>query len=162
SAWRALRATLRSGPTATRRLPANADTRVESEWEVCIGARPGWWTARLLFAPGNIQDSARIGRQPVVDRGRGDRRMAHGDGDLVERADHVADGVEAVDAGLQVGIGVQRALVVHGRAEPTRKSRLRIAAQDRVQGVVFARTAVLERDRAGRGIAAQPARRVGI
>src|SRR5690606_5886300 len=159
STWRAVRATLRSGPAAINRLPAKAVTRVESGWETCIGVAWRGRCASLLFSPDNIQEAllARVWWQPIMDCRRRDRSMADRHRDLVQRADHVADGVETVDTGLQVGVGMQRAFVVDRGAQVAGQLRARITAQYRIERVVFPGSAVLQGHGAGRGVAAQPA-----
>src|SRR5690606_39582974 len=89
-------------PAASRRCPAKALQRVEAGWEACMdGIMPGWMCRSgagaatgeelaAMAAPTGVAARAPLlhpqpARQPVVDRGGGDRRVAHGHRDLVER-----------------------------------------------------------------------------
>src|SRR5690606_5763334 len=141
SAWRAASATCCRVPAASRRCAAKELQRVAAGCEACMdGVMPGWMCRSgagaatgeelaAMAAPTGVAARAPLlhpqpVREPVVDGGGGDRGVTHGHRDLVERADHVADRVQAVHAGLLVGIGAQRTVLVHIGTELARELRL--------------------------------------
>src|SRR5688572_31674365 len=135
---------------------------------LCCGAVPRESAQSIAASRGGQVDRglrlagfvlAEVVRQAVVDRARGDRGVADRDADLVERADHVADRVQAVDAGLLFFIDVQLAMVVDGRAEHRRQLRLRVVAEYRVDGVEAMHAAAFALEDAALAIVLQRGRR---